>query len=497
MRVSATFGDPLPEPTVPTADSSTPFRILVLGDFGARESWGKPKRVDRDNLDDVFAEMQIQLDLSLDSASPTVRFEPTEFEHFHPDYLFDELELFSALRTRRRRLQNTKTFDEEAKAILASASTQPAQSVSAIDPEPAPAGDVGSLLDQAIEQTAEAQKPLAKQIAEGSLNIDAYVRQLVEPYVVEKADPRQAEFVDGVDQAIAEAMRKLLHSGEFQACESAWLGIKTLVRRLETDGKLSIDLLNVSRTDLAADLTAKEDLASSQLYKLLAESTSVPGVDPWTIVIGDYAFDHTLEDSGLLGRIAKICASARCIFISNASLSVVGCENPAATPDPDDWQTPGDDQLANWNALRALPEATNLSLAGPRILVRYPYGAKSAPIESFKFEEIPDGSDHERYLWMNPAYGAAVNLGSAFSRAGWRLLSAWEPELDQLPTHIYKDGTESVMKPCGEFELILRGGEVLAAAGLTAVHSVRGKGAVLIPRLRSLSQDGTLACNWA
>lgn len=493
MRVSQSFGEPLPEPTQPAPSSSTPFRILVLGNFGATDSWGTPRRVDRDNLEDVFAAMKVRLDLSLDPTAPPVQFEPKEPDEFHPDHLFEELELFSALRTRRRRLQNANTFAEESKAILAASDQAPPGSAPAADE---PVADAGSLLDQAIEQTAETQKPLHRQIAEGSLNIDAYVRQLVEPYVVAKADPRQAEFVDGVDQAVAQTMRQILHSPEFQCVESAWMGVRMLVRLLETDSKLSIDVLNVSRTEIDADMTVNENLQSSQLYKLLVESTSVPGADAWTLVVGDYTFGHSPEDTATLGRVARVCASAGAMFVAGGSLQVVGCKDPSGAPDPDDWSAPGDEQLADWNALRSLPEASSVALAGPRLLGRMPFGSKTDPIDAFSFEEIPDGTTHDAYLWMNAAYGVASILGPAFSRGGWNLLRNWDPEIDRLPTFVYKDGTESVMKPCGEMELVLRGGQILAAAGITAVHSIRGKGAVLIPKLQSLAVDGALGPNW-
>ena len=497
MRVSQNFGDPLPEPTHPAPESSTPFRILVLADFGASDSWGRPRRVDRDNLEDIFAALKVRLDLAVDEGAPTVRFEPKEPEQLHPDTLFEELELFAALRTRRRRLQNSKTFEEESQAILAASGAAAAESEPSADDSPAPAVDTGSLLDQAIEQTPDSQKPLGRQLAEGSLNLDAYVRQLVEPYVVAKADPRQAEFVDGVDQAIAQTMRRVLHSEQFQRVESAWLGVKMLVRRLETDATLSIDVLNVSRDQLASDVTAGENLQSSQLYKLLVESTSVPGADAWTLVVGDYTFGPSAADTNVLGRIGRICASAGSLFVGGGTMSVVGCDDPAATPDPDDWAPPAEDELADWNELRATAEAANVALAAPRLLARLPYGAQADPIESFKFEEIPDGTAHGSYLWMNPAYGVATILGTTFSRAGWTLLKGWDPELDHLPTYVFKDGTESVMKPCGEIELVLRGGGLLASAGLTAVHSVRGRGAVLIPGLQSLATDGALGTGWS
>ena len=99
---------------------------------------------------------------------------------------------------------------------------------------------------------------------------------------------------------------------------------------------------------------------------------------------------------------------------------------------------------------------------------------------------------------MNPAFGIATLFGQAFTRAGWSLRRAFEPQLEDLPIHVFQQDTESVMKPCGEVELVLRAGNVLGELGLTAVHSVRDAGAVRIPGVRALApgQD-SLRGPWA
>ncbi|MDB4614147.1 type VI secretion system contractile sheath large subunit, partial [bacterium] len=405
-----------------------------------------------------------------------------------------KLELFSSLRTRRSRLKNTKTFDEEAAAIIASNPSAPspetAEGESATESCDPATLNVEDLFGETLAQTQLEQQSVVEQIAGGQFNIDDYVRKLVEPFVVAKADPRQAEFINGVDDAIAATMRKLLHHPAFQQLEAAWTGMQMLVRRLETDSKLSIHIINISKQQLADDVSG-DDLTQSQLYKLLlVESTSVAGAEPWKLVVGNITCDEGPEDSELVGRVARIHAAAGSVFVAAASPSVVGADLVQSS-DPDDWTPLVGECTERWNRLRALPEATHVALAMPRILGRLPYGKATDPIDSFAFEEIPDGQVHADHLWLNPAFGVATLLGAAFTTG------VWSTELDHLPISIYNDGTESVVKPCAEVELILRAGDVLSASGLTAVHTVRDQGMVLIPTVRSLSLDqNKLAGHW-
>ena len=485
MRVETTFGSPLKKSDTAPRDSSRSFRILVIGDFGSEQSWGSPRAVDRDNLEEIFTRLNVGVRLTLEHGAPEMALSFSEFDDLHPDQLFEKLELFSSLKTRRSRLKSAKTFDEEAAAIIASNPPVDSGETTEADSATTSAGteplDVEELFGETLAQTQLEQQSVVEQIAGGQFNIDDYVRKLVEPFVVAKADPRQAEFVDSVDDAIAGAMRKLLHHPAFQQLEAAWVGLQMLVRRLETDSQLSIHIVNVSKQQLAEDVSG-DDLAKSQLYKLLVESTSVAGADPWKLVVGNFTCDEGPENVELLGRIARIHAAAGSVFVAAASPSIVGADLIQSS-DPDDWTPLAGDNAERWKLLRSLPEASHVSLAMPRIIGRLPYGKATDPIDSFAFEEIPDGKLHSDYLWINPAFGVATLLGTAFTTG------VWSTELDHLPISIYKDGTDSVLKSCGEVELILRAGEVLLASGLTTVHTVRDQGMVLIPGVRSLAVD--------
>lgn len=491
MEVSIPFGT-LPQTTEKSPpDASRSFRILVLGDFGAADAWGKPVTVDRDDLDLVFARMNVTANVPLNESGPEFTVPLGSMESFHPDELYRDLELFEALRTRRRRLQNDATFDEEAAAIVRSSGVTETEQPAASD-EPSDSADNADLLSQAIEGAQSAQEPVGRQIAQGSLNIDDYVRQLVEPFVLQKEDPRKPEFIAGVDRAIAEAMRRLMHSPGFRRIEAAWRGVEFLTRRLETNARLSISIMNVPGHILGDDLLAGDDLSRSKLFKHIVDATSVDGAEPWTLIVGDYSF--AAEDAELVGRLARISSAAGAVFVASASSSVVGCTSFGDSADPDDWNPAPTDE--NWTRMRGLAESRHVVLTLPRLLARRPYGAKSDPIDSFTFDEIPDGDCHDSYLWMSSAFAVATIVGHAFSRSGWNLSPSISPQLDGLPLHVYKEAGESVIKPCAETELSLRAGETLTGRGVTVLYSVRDSADVRCGNIRSLATDGSLAAAW-
>src|SRR5260221_13265479 len=97
-----------------------------------------------------------------------------------------------------------------------------------------------------------------------------------------------------------------------------------------------------------------------------------------------------------------LAAKAGAPFLAAASPAVVGAKSFAAA-DPDTWQPLEGEGAQAWEMLRSMPQASYLGLALPRFLLRLPYGKNTDPIDAFAFEELPEGSAHEGYLWGNPA----------------------------------------------------------------------------------------------
>jgi type VI secretion system protein ImpC len=489
------------ETRVGRPEPETPFKIAVLGDFRGRHNRGlaeKPTgrsfhQVDRDNLDEILRKLAPQLTLPiLGKESPPISVRFSELDDFHPDSLYQKIEIFQALRDTREALKDPKTLAALAKQLHGGDVPQdepprdPARSLEAMIP---PTG--GGLLDQVLEVT-ESKAPNAETSSPSS-EWDRFLRGLVSAHFEPDTLPQQREMVEATDAAAGELMRRIMHHPDFLALEAAWRGLQFLVSRLETDEYLTLYLLDVSKVELAGDLLATDDLRTTEFYRLFVEqSVETPGGEPWAVVAGNYTFDQTGEDIEVLGRISRIMRRAGVPFISGAHPHLIGCESLSATPDPRDWRwLPEPEAARRWQMLRDLPEASHLGLALPRFLLRLPYGSDTDPVERFEFEEMPEGAEHTQYLWGNPAFACVCLLGQVFSDSSWDFRPGDILDVGDLPVHTFRKAGEPQIKPCAEILLTVDAAEKILDKGIMPLLSFKNQDRVRLGRFQSLADPPT------
>ncbi len=488
-----------------TPKPETPFRIAILGDFSGRTSRGlsyaeslatdrKPVLIDRDNFDQVLTGFKSELRLVLGGEQDSlINITFSELEDFHPDRLFERLTVFKQLRQTRLNLQTPSTYPDAAaevkkwmghKAEPDTFPVEPPQNPPVPPRQNQPEGV--SVLDQILTQSQD--QPGGEESPDSDLA--EFVQKIIKPYLVRKEDPQKPELIKFVDEAATRFMREILHHPDFQALEAAWRALYFLTSELETGTDLKIYLIDLPKAELAADLTATEDLSETGLYRLLVEqSAGVFGGEPWSVLLGNYTFDQRLEDAETLGRMAKIAREAGAPFISAASPHIFDCDSLNSAPHPRDWKLTSDPQeKAVWDVLRGIPEASYLGLALPRFLLRLPYGRETDPVSQFAFEEMDLPSTHEDYLWGNPAFACALLIGRTFTQKGWDFSSGILQEISGLPLHVYRSGGESVIKPCAEVVLTEQAAERILNAGLMLFISFKGQDFVRLARFQSLSQ---------
>jgi type VI secretion system protein ImpC len=484
-------------------DPDVPLKIGVIGDFSGRASRGivqtgdalavrATPAVDVDEMDEVIGRLGVEVDVPTDSGPLTLAI--TEMDDLHPDRLYERLAMFTQLRQLREAAKDPATFAAAA-AKVGGAPVAPTASASAQGES-----EFASLLGKrpAISGSGPAEA------GAGKIDISSFIKQVVGSASVPSRDPRQAQLVTGIDSAISELMRSLLHHPAVQGIEAAWRGVHMLITSLETGEELAVHVIDVSRQELAADLgAATGKLQSSGLYKLLVEKAAKsPGVSPWGLLIANYSFGPTKDDAELLGRLTKVCAAAGAPLVAAAVSAHVGCGSFGLTPDPDHWtgEARAEDEAA-WAALRALPEAEWAALALPRVLLRLPYGEGTEETERFKFAELaqaggpPSLEGHEAYLWGNGALACAVALGRAFTEDGWDLDPELSDEVGGLPVH-WKERGEVRAKPCAEAWLTDRAANTIRAAGLVPIQSIRGRDSVRVAGLQSIA-GGALKGRWS
>jgi len=473
--------------------SDEAFCIAMMGDFSGKGtiSGGRFIEIDRYNYDEVLASMAIQLSLALDDNSDAaVDVHIGSLKDFHPDRLYQNVEVFGQLRDLRNRMSNTETFKQaleeigvqqevadsamQEQAVAATQSPEEEQSVEERAQEESPGGLLDSILDATENQVGHGGDTAqsATQPAPGRKSlVDAFIQQAMAGRRTVSRDPRQDDMIVSVDEAITEQMRSLLHHPQFQAMESAWRAVHFMVKRIRSGKAVKLYLLDVSRSELANDL-ASDDVTQTQLYKQFCDTPV--GDIRWSLIIGNYRFGANIDDMLLLSQMGAIAQTAGARFIAAADEKLVGCISFAKTPKAEYWQYEISTQVQQaWALMRKSAVAKSISLALPRFLLRQPYGSKAKPLKMFAFEEMSDRPEHEDFLWGNPAFLKAEQIVRAFMESGWQMHMASVLDTEDLPVYYYEERGQTMVKPCAEIPLTDSGASQMIAQGLIPLWSVK------------------------
>ena len=454
-----------------------PVRIAVLGDFSAGAAAGRLETGDElarrkmisvefDNLEDTLARLEVKLALPIGDGGEGVEVEFGELDSFHPDSLYRELPMFKALADLRKRLNNTATFAKAAAEVQAwggagkrrASRSGPRRSKSGAPAANARLSDFARLVGVASEVNVDTP-------------VDALLKRLVGPFVTKAADPKRDALVANVDSALSDAMRTVLHQSEFQNLEALWRGMDMVLRRIETGPGLQVLLVDMSAEEFAADLSGVSDLADSGLYSMLVDKPSQDKNGGVSLICGLYQFEPTPPHAELLGRMAKIAKAAGAPFVTSVN----------ADPFTDRKNPPHPLMTQALEALRELPEASNLVLLAPRFMLRHPYGKKSDPINAFAFEEFSADEGLRGMLWGHPALLAASVLAAPTGNT----LS-----IGDLPFHYVVDGDgDQVALPTTERLVNLAAAEKLRRVGIDALMAHKGQPELRIAGLDAVNGD--------
>jgi type VI secretion system protein ImpC len=328
------------------------------------------------------------------------------------------------------------------------------------------------------------------------------IHGIVAPHLVPRADPRQEEMLLQLDEAVAEQMRLTLHDPAFQSLEASWRSVFLLLDRLDTGVDLKIDLIDVSKEELLADLGGSpESVEQTGLHRLLVdEAAALPGAGGYAVVACLHSFAPTIEELRALQAAAQIAERAGSPFIAGVSPELVGCARIDRGVETARWifRVEDDEAEAAWRLLRALPESAWLALAMPRFLLRTPYGEEGSSTDMPGFEELPEHPSHAHFLWGSPAAACACLLGEAFMRNGWDLRPGGLGLLDRRPVWHAGEGADREMVPGAEVWLTDTAVERLLERGLTPLVSIKGRDAIAIARLQSVAHPpGPLRGPWS
>lgn len=416
-----------------------PFRVLILGNFSGSGRVSKPVEVDRDNFDEVLRAFAPVVDV------PGGRIMIGEIDDFHPDRL---LARYPALRE-----------------TAAPVSVAPVAAAASAEPVTAANLASGSFLDDVLAASEKREEPKGDALS-GWINQVAAKHAVASPSSEEQAQQAAAE------QTTAGRIRALLHAPAFQAMEALWRGVDWLVRQTDTDGPVSVWLVDTTREAAAAAC------ASAAALEDLPGYAQVRARRP-AVLIAAFDFGVNDEDLVTLAGLGALASAFGVACLAGARPDWIGCESYAELDSPRTWGAPS----AEAEMFRSTAAAKHLGLAGPRFLLRLPYGARSGACESVALEEAPA---HEQMLWGNAALLCASLLAASFNEDRWDMRLGTCSQVDGLPLYV-RDGD---VQPCAETLMTEDAASAMLDRGVMSLAGVRNSDAVKVVRFQNAAAPG-------
>ncbi len=318
---------------------------------------------------------------------------------------------------------------------------------------PTATAEASPLLDQIVAQSkvarSETEHARARDI------ISELVREVMAGTVTVSEnlsvtlDARVAE----LDALISAQLSEIMHHPSFQKLESTWTGLHYLCRQTSTSAGMKIQVFNAAKKELIKDFKTAIDFDQSALFKkVYEEEFGTFGGAPFGTLIGDFEISRQPEDMYFVEQMSHVAAAAHAPFISAASPELFGLETYTDLGKPRDLAKVFDTvDYAKWRSFRDSEDSRYVGLTVPRFLGRLPFNPKDGTAtEGFNFVEDVDGTEHDKYLWVNAAYAMGARLTAAFESYGWcAAIRGVEGGglVEDLPTHTFKtDEGETALK---------------------------------------------------
>jgi type VI secretion system protein ImpC len=254
-----------------------------------------------------------------------------------------------------------------------------------------------------------------------------------------------------IDKKLSAQLDAILHNPKFMAMESSWRSLKFLVDRTDFKKNVKIDILDLSKDELAEDFEDAPETIQSGLYKhVYTQEYDTPGGEPYATMVSNFSFNSSSPDVALLQEVSKVSAACHCPFMAAATPQFFGKDKVDDLTKIEDLHTYMErSEFLKWNGLRQTEDSRYVGLTLPRFLLRLPYGVDTSPVKEFNYEENVKGPDHDKYLWGNSSFSFAANMVRSFIDNGW-CVQIRGPEsggkVEDLPIHFFDVGKGQQMK---------------------------------------------------
>ncbi len=385
--------------------SEDPLKILVIGDFSGRESLGdcapdsaveRPFiRLDKDNFESIFSGLHVRLQTPFCEA-------PIEFQSFemlHPDTLLEALPLFAPLITGLRRLKRCKVYADGV-AILRQAGVKVLDTLPhAEDPSEM---SKAQALDAAIDGFD--QQPVD--------TLQGLIQSFVQPFSEPKADDRIEVLQNTLEQALTDTLRLILGYRDFKSLEASWRTLDWLIREMDTDRLTQLSIWDVSRAELNEIFDSKRQHLVDHIQCRLGGAQGVTQGNTFDIVCCEHLNQQGLELANLAETLSRVCAHTGTALFMDFDTRAIGVESFFSAPNHQAWSNGAAENIPSGHLWEKVRACHNVYVFAPKVLVRYPFGERTAPLDSFVFEELDIDTDSEhwrqQFLWGSASLFACI-----------------------------------------------------------------------------------------
>lgn len=211
-----------------------------------------------------------------------------------------------------------------------------------------------------------------------------------------------------VEQKLEQQINTILHNSQFQQLESKWRGLKFLVDQMDFRKNLVLQILSVS----------KDQLAEAIYHQLMLPEYNEISAIPLSLIIGDYDFDKTAGDLEILQNITHMASAIQVPFITNIGPDFFGIKKGSELANIPDFRIFfKQPDYFNWIAYRDRAEAKYLALITTSFILRHPYGSGGISVKDFPFQETT--LTESDFLWGKSAYAYAAVIARSFVSDGW------------------------------------------------------------------------------
>jgi type VI secretion system protein ImpC len=313
-----------------------------------------------------------------------------------------------------------------------------------------------NLLDAVVSATKQTEpdraqdlvKTLVEQALAGTITFDKNLTRTIDKAIA------------AIDRSMSAQLNEIIHNERFLKLEGSWRGLHHFVMNTNTGTSMKIRVVNATKREINRDLSKAVEFDQSNLFKKIYENEfGTPGGEPYGALIGDYEWNNHPDDIETLRLVSNVAAAAFAPFVSAAGPGMFGFSDWTELAKPRDlakiFETA---EYAKWRGFRDSEDARFVSLVMPRTLARVPYGANTAPVEEFNYEEAPFDAagaaramEHHDYCWMNAAYMMAERMTAAFDENGFCTAirgAEGGGKVENLPFHVFQSDDGDMDAKC-------------------------------------------------